>query len=42
MKIIALTFWKVLLREGINEPGRISAGEFMGTERKPKNQNMNG
>ena len=42
MKIIALTFWKVLLREGINEPGRISAGEFMETERKPKNQNMNG
>jgi lipopolysaccharide/colanic/teichoic acid biosynthesis glycosyltransferase len=42
MKIIALTFWKVLLREGINEPGRISAGEFMGTEQKPKNQNMNG
>ena len=42
MKIIALTFWKVLLREGINEPGRISAGEFMGTKRKPKNQNMNG
>lgn len=42
MKIIVLSFWKVLLREGINEPGRISAGEFMGTERTSKNQNMNG
>lgn len=32
MKILGLTFWKVLLREGINQPGHISAGEFMGTE----------
>jgi sugar transferase EpsL len=32
MKIIAETIWKVMLREGINEPGHISAGEFMGTE----------
>jgi sugar transferase EpsL len=38
MKIIALTFWKVLIREGINQPGHISAGEFMGTERNPENQ----
>jgi lipopolysaccharide/colanic/teichoic acid biosynthesis glycosyltransferase len=37
------TFWfDMKIIEGINEPGRISAGEFMGTERKPKNQNMNG
>ena len=42
MKIIALSFWKVLQREGIDQPGRISAGEFMGTDRKPNNQNMNG
>ncbi len=33
MKIIAETIWKVLKREGVNEPGRISAGEFMGTEK---------
>jgi len=32
IKIIAETIWKVLLREGINEPGHISAGEFMGTD----------
>ena len=33
MKIIAETIWKVLKREGINEPGHISAGEFMGSEK---------
>ena len=38
MKIIALSFWKVLSREGINQPGHISAGEFMGTERNPDDQ----
>lgn len=38
LKIIALTFLKVLTREGINQPGHISAGEFMGTERNPENQ----
>jgi lipopolysaccharide/colanic/teichoic acid biosynthesis glycosyltransferase len=32
IKIIAETIWKVLIREGINQPGHISAGEFMGTE----------
>ena len=32
MKILGLTFWKVLLREGINQSGHISAGEFMGSE----------
>lgn len=33
MKIILNTIWKVLLREGINEPGHISAGEFMGSQK---------
>jgi lipopolysaccharide/colanic/teichoic acid biosynthesis glycosyltransferase len=32
LKIIGLTFWKALLREGINQPGHISAEEFMGSE----------
>jgi len=31
MKIILLTIWKVIIREGIDEPGYISAGEFMGS-----------
>lgn len=34
MKIILLTIWKVMIREGINEPGHISAGEFMGSKYK--------
>ena len=41
MKIIAETIWKVLKREGINEPGRISAGEFMGTEKSNEHQGQN-
>lgn len=40
MKILGLTFWKVLLREGINQPGHISAGEFMGTANESR-QEMN-
>jgi len=40
MKILGLTIWKVLLREGINQPGRISAGEFMGDENESR-QEMN-
>ncbi len=31
IKILALTLWKVLKREGINEPGNATAREFMGT-----------
>ena len=31
IKILALTAWKVLIREGIDEPGHISSGEFMGS-----------
>lgn len=32
IKIILLTIWKVIIREGINEPGYISAGEFLGSQ----------
>jgi len=32
IKILLRTIWKVLLREGINQPGFISAGEFMGSK----------
>lgn len=40
MKIIGLTIWKVLTREGINQPGYISAGEFMGSDQAdPRNLN---
>ncbi len=31
IKILLLTVWKVLRREGINAPGQATAGEFMGT-----------
>lgn len=34
LKIIMQTIWKVILREGIDEPGHISAGEFMGSPDK--------
>ena len=34
IKIILLTIWKVLVLEGINEPGHISSGEFMGSEKE--------
>ncbi|MFN2212613.1 MAG: sugar transferase [Anaerolineales bacterium] len=34
MKIILLTIWKVIIREGIDEPGHISAREFMGSKYK--------
>ena len=32
IKILLLTAWKVLRREGISEPGNATAREFMGTE----------
>jgi sugar transferase EpsL len=38
IKIIGLTLWKVLKREGISQPGHISAGEFMGTGNTAGNQ----
>jgi len=34
IRILLQTLWKVLLREGIDEPGHISAGEFMGSQNK--------
>jgi sugar transferase EpsL len=30
IKILAITFWKVIKREGINQPGRATADEFTG------------
>ncbi len=35
LKIIALTFWKILKREGISQPGQATAEEFKGATRKP-------
>jgi len=32
MKIVALTIWKTLKREGISQPGYATAEEFMGTK----------
>jgi sugar transferase EpsL len=34
LKIIALTLWKILTREGINQPGQITAEEFKGGRQK--------
>jgi sugar transferase EpsL len=31
MKILALTIWKILKRQGINQPGQATAEEFQGT-----------
>lgn len=32
IKILALTLWKVIKREGISEPGHVTMTEFMGTK----------
>lgn len=32
LKIMALTAWKILKREGINQPGEATASEFMGSQ----------
>ena len=32
IKIIAMTIWKILKREGISQPGEATMTEFMGTE----------
>ncbi len=32
IKILAVTLWKVLKREGISQPGRATADEFMGSK----------
>jgi len=34
IKILLQSIWKVIMREGIDEPGHISAGEFMGSQKK--------
>lgn len=39
IKILLLTPWKVLVREGINEPGNATAREFLGTQSDPPNEN---
>jgi sugar transferase EpsL len=31
LKILLLTVWKILSREGINEPGQATVSEFMGS-----------
>ncbi len=38
MKIIALTIWKILKREGISQPGHATAEEFMGLNGRKKAQ----
>jgi sugar transferase EpsL len=35
IKIIFLTLWKVMKREGINQPGKATMEEFMGTQKNP-------
>ncbi len=32
MKILWMTFWKVLRRENINQPGSVTMTEFMGEQ----------
>ncbi len=32
IKIILITFWKVIKREGISQPGHVTAEEFMGSQ----------
>ncbi len=34
IKILAVTVWKILKREGISQPGQVTAEEFMGTVKK--------
>jgi sugar transferase EpsL len=36
LKIIVLTIWKILKREGISQRGHATAEEFMGTDAKPR------
>ena len=35
IRILAITFWKVLKREGINQPGYLTPPEFMGNPEDP-------
>jgi sugar transferase EpsL len=34
LKILALTLWRILQRDGINQPGHATASEFLGTMRQ--------
>ena len=34
LKIMGMTLWKILTMEGINQPGHVTAQEFMGTHAK--------
>ena len=34
IKILAITIWKIMKREGIHQPGQVTAEEFMGTRKK--------
>jgi len=35
LKILALTLWKIVKREGISQPGQATAEEFLGTMDQP-------
>jgi lipopolysaccharide/colanic/teichoic acid biosynthesis glycosyltransferase len=37
VKILLLTIWKVITREGVSQPGYATAEEFMGTQNKSSN-----
>jgi ubiquitin-protein ligase len=34
LKIILMTIWRILKREGINQPGQATMEEFMGSEQR--------
>ncbi len=38
VKILAITLWKVVTREGISQPGQATSEEFMGSEKKRGNR----
>ena len=40
IKILFLTIWKVITREGISQPGYETAEEFMGTQNKNKSNDF--
>jgi len=40
IKIIGMTIWKILKREGINEPGQATMEEFRGTEQGSEIRNQ--
>lgn len=42
IKILLITMWKVIKREGISQPGHVSAEEFMGTANSPHESQKGG